>query len=51
VTVIKKRPNNNLLNLKISNYKKLSFKYFYKNYSKLMNLKNFEDCINFAVDK
>ena len=51
VSVIKKRPNNDLLNLKISNYKDLSFKYYYKNYPKLMNLKNFEDCINFAVSE
>ena len=32
----------------MARYKKVGY---YKNYSKLMNLKNFEDCINFAVDK
>ena len=49
VTIIKKRPNSNLLNLKILNFKELNFKYYYKNYPKLMNLKSFEDSISFAV--
>jgi hypothetical protein len=49
VTIIKKRPNSNLLNLKILNFKELNFKYYYKNYPELMNLKSFEDSISFAV--
>jgi len=48
VSVIKIRSNNNLLSLKNSNYKNLNFKFYFKNYSRIMNTKNFKECINFA---
>ena len=51
VSVIKKRSNNNLLNLNKSNYKNLNYKFYYKNYSQIMNTKSFEECINFATEK
>ena len=51
VSVIKTRSNNNLLNLKKLNYKNLNYKFYYKNYSQIMNTKSFEKCINFATEK
>jgi hypothetical protein len=50
VTVIKIRPNNNLLSLEEKNFKSLSFKFYLKNYSQIMNIKNFEESINFAKE-
>ena len=50
VTVIKVRQNNNLLDLKEKNFEKLSFKFYLKNYSQIMNIKNFEESINFATE-
>ena len=50
VTIIKVRQNNNLLDLKEKNFEKLSFKFYLKNYSQIMNIKNFEESINFATE-
>ena len=50
VTVIKVRQNNNLLDLKEKNFEKLRFKFYLKNYSQIMNTKNFEESINFATE-
>jgi len=51
VSVIKKRHNSNRLNLSIKNYKKLKYKFYVKNYNEIMNLKNFDDTINFTLEK
>ena len=50
VSVIKVRANNDLLSLKKSNYKDLNFKFYLKNYSHIMNTKDFNECVNFAKD-
>ena len=50
VSVIKLRSNTDLLKLKNSNYKSLNFQFYFKNYSRIMNTKNFEECINFAKE-
>ena len=51
VSIIKKRTNENLLDLNILNYKKLDYRYYFKNYSNIMNLKDFDESINFAKEK
>ena len=38
-----KRKNKNLLNLKISNFKKLKFKNFYYNHKEIMNIIEYKD--------
>jgi predicted O-methyltransferase YrrM len=41
--IIKKRNNSNLLNLKIANFDKLKYKFFYENYQSLMRTIYFEE--------
>lgn len=48
ISVIKKRNNTQLLNDRISSYKNLKFKYLYKNYNKIMRLKNFSQVLEFV---
>jgi hypothetical protein len=47
IAIIKKRKNQDKLNLKVKNFKKLSFKFFYENHIKIMRIKNYEDSIKF----
>ena len=47
VSIIKKRSNKKILDIDIVNFKKLSYRFFYENYAKLMRLKNYDDAINF----
>ena len=48
VSIIKLRLNSKPLNLNISSAKNLHYRFYYKNYNYLMNIKNFEDSIKFA---
>ena len=45
IGVIFKRPNNNLLNQTISDYKNLKFEEYYNNYNKLMNIIEYDDLL------
>lgn len=45
VSIIKKKKNENTLDLKIKSFKNLSFKFFYENYPKLMRLKSYNETI------
>lgn len=47
VSVIKKRKNEDILDLDVTRFDKLTYRFFYENYSKLMRLKSFEDTLNF----
>jgi len=47
IAVIKKRKNQDQINLKVKNFKKLSFKFFYENHTKIIRIKNFEDSVKF----
>lgn len=51
VSVIKKRNNTNKLNLNMKDFKSLKYGFYKKNYNKLMNLKSFEETINFSLYK
>mgnify|MGYP006156532445 FL=1 len=46
IGVILKRNNKNLLNLEIKDFSKIKFNYFFNNYKKLMNLKEFDEILN-----
>lgn len=43
VSVIKKKPNKYILDIKVKNFKKLKFKDFYNNYDNYMRIINFKD--------
>ena len=45
IGAILKRTNSNLLNLKVNNFKKLNYNYYYINHKQLMNIIEFEDFI------
>ena len=45
IGVIFKRPNNNLLNQTISDYKNFKFEEYYYNYNKLMNIIEYDDLL------
>ena len=45
IGVIFNRPNNNLLNQTISDYKNLKFEEYYNNYNKLMNIIEYDDLL------
>ena len=45
IGVIFKRPNNNLLNQTIHDFKNLKFQEYYNNYNKLMNIIEYEDLL------
>ena len=45
IGVIFKRPNNNLLNQTISDYKNLKFEEYYNNHQKLMNIIEYDDLL------
>ena len=45
IGVIFKRPNNNLLNQTIHDYKNLKFQEYYNNYNKLMNIIEYDDLL------
>ena len=47
VSVIKKKRNEELLKLDISDFSKLSYEFFYNNYKNIMRLKSYDDVINF----
>ena len=51
VSVIKLRGNSNLPKSLNSTFKKLDYKFYYKNHRWLMNIKEYEDSIKFAVHK
>ena len=46
IGVILKRDNKNLLDLEIKDFSKMEFNYFFNNYKKLMNLKEFDEILN-----
>jgi len=46
IGVIFKRPNKNLLDYKLPNYKNISFKFYYENYKKLMNIIEYDELLN-----
>lgn len=45
IGVIRKKNNENILDLKIKNFKKLKFKDYYYNYKKFMNIKTYEETL------
>ena len=51
VSVIKKRINRNLLELDVKNFKDLKYKFYFKNYKQIMNPKNFNDAVDFALEE
>ena len=51
VSLIKKRKNSDYLNLNLKNFKELKYGFYKKNYSKIMNLKSFDEAINFSLDR
>ena len=51
VSVIKVRENSNPPKLLDLNFKRLNYKFYYKNHKWLMNTKEYEDSIRFAVHK
>ena len=46
IGVIFKRPNKNLLDYNLPNYKNISFKVYYENYKKLMNIIEYDELLN-----
>ena len=46
IGVIFKRPNKNLLDYHLPNYKNISFNVYYKNYKKLMNIIEYDELLN-----
>jgi len=50
VSVIKIRENSNPYKSLDFNLKKLNYKFYYKHHNQLMNIKEFEESINFAVN-
>ena len=46
IGVIFKRPNKNLLNYHLNDYKNISFKVYYDNYKKLMNIIEYDELLN-----
>ena len=46
IGAILKRPNKNLLNLKIENFKKLKFYDYYNNHQNYMNIINHNELLN-----
>ena len=46
IGVIFKRSNQNLLDYSVSDYKKIPFKEYFKNYKKMMNVIEYEDLLN-----
>ena len=50
VSVIKIRENSNPYKLLDLDLKKLNYKFYYKHHNQLMNIKEFEESINFAVN-
>ena len=51
VSVIKKRINSNLLELDVKSFKDLKYKFYFKNYKQIMNPKDFNDTVDFTLEK
>ena len=47
LSIIKKSQNSQLLKINVNNFKKLKFKYYYKNYKKLMNVIDYKKIYDF----